>query len=119
VALQGTIDYSQFRAQDWGSTKQYRFGIYHGPAKYSNWFTHGGTGDPATAGDFQLGQIHVLSFEIAVNAAGLTLQPSYRIPGFGGPANGGILWFDLQVGAEVADGIDLSGHIAFFTVVGL
>ncbi len=119
MALLGIIDYSQFRAQDWGSTKQYRFGVYHGPKSYSNWYVNHGTGDPAVPGDFQLGQIHVLSFEIAVNAAGLTLQPSYRSPEQGGPAGGGILWFDLQVGQEVANGIDLSGHVSYFSCVGL
>jgi hypothetical protein len=119
MALQGTIDYDQFRAQDWGSTKQYRYGVYKGPKTYSNWYANHGTGDPATPGDFQLGQIHVLSLELAVNTNGATLVPSYRLALHGGPPNNGILWFDLFAAMEVPNGTDLSGFAALFTCVGL
>src|SRR5258708_15806189 len=75
--MAATIDFTQFRAEEAGETKRYRFGFYTGPKSYSNFFTNGGTGDPLVPGDLKLGQIHVLAMETAVNAAGAPLQPTY------------------------------------------
>ena len=119
MSILGSVDFTQFRAEDNGSTKQYRFGIYRGPKNYSNFYTNGGTGDTAVAGDFKLGQLHIMFFELGVNAAGTVLSPRYITAAESGPAAGGILWFNPTTGAEVANGTDLSGYAALFEAMGI
>ena len=115
----GTIDFTQFRAEEGGDTKRYRFGMYTGPKNYSNFYANGGTGDPIIPGDLKLGQIHMIFFDTAVNAAGAPLSPAYISSNQGGPANGTIIWFQWNTNAEVANGTDLSGYSAYFEGVGI
>ncbi len=119
MPIQGTVDFSQFRAEEWGSTHIYRMGYYRGPKSYSS-FSNGGTGDPATPGDFKLGQLFNISFDSAFSSgAGAILQPKYVLPIHGGPTASGIVWFNPVTGLEVANGTDLSGYVSFFDAVGL
>src|SRR5260370_20847265 len=117
--MAATIDFTQFRAEEAGEPKRYRFGFYTGPKSYSNFFTNGGTGDPLVPGDLKLGQIHVLAMETAVNAAGAPLQPTYLQSPQTAPAGGAICWFNWNAATEVANGTDLSGYTCAFEAVGL
>lgn len=120
MAVQGTINFTQFRAEDWGATKRMTYGIYTGPKVYSNVFTNGGTGDPLIPGDMKLGQLHMVFFNPAINAAGASRQPIYFMPGaLGGPPGGGVLWYQASTDAEVANGTDLSGYSCLFEALGI
>jgi hypothetical protein len=119
VSILGTLDFTQFRAQEGDGTKRYRFGMYTGPAVYSNYYTNGGTGDPGVPGDFMLGQIHLLFFDTAINASGVPLSPLYITQQQGGPAGGTIVWMQWNTNAEVAQGTNLSGYSVYFEAVGL
>jgi hypothetical protein len=113
------IDFTQFRAQDDTSTKRIRYGMYTGPVSYSNFFTSGGTGDPAVPGDFGLGAIHNLDFNPALNASG-TLYLAVWVTANQVPTlvNGGILWYVGTTQVEVANGVNLSGYTCYFQAVG-
>src|SRR5258708_21885759 len=98
--MAATIDFTQFRAEEAGETKRYRFGFYTGPKSYSNFFTNGGTGDPLVPGDLKLGQIHVLAMETAVNAAGAPPQPTYPPSPQTAPAGGAIFWLNWNAATQ-------------------
>jgi hypothetical protein len=115
----GALDFTQFRAEEHGVTKRYRYGMYTGPAVYSNYYTNGGTGDPVIPGDLKLGQIHIIFFDTAINSAGAPLCPMYIGPQQGGPAAGTIIWLSWTSNAEVANATNLSGYAAYFEAIGL
>jgi hypothetical protein len=120
VSILGTLDFTQFRAQDGDGTKRVRYGMYTGPASYSNYYTNAGTGDPAIPGDFMLGQIHLIFFDTALNVSGVPLSPVYvsaQMPG--GPPNGAILWMQWNTNAEVANGTALNGYSVYFEAIGI
>jgi hypothetical protein len=120
MALQASqIDFTQFRAEEGGDTKRYRYGMYTGPASYSNFYTNGGTGDPLAPGDLKLGQLHLVFFDTAINASGVPLSPMYVSSNQGGPAAGAIIWLQWNTNAEVAQGTNLSGYSVYFEAVGL
>ena len=83
-----------------------RVAQYTGPSSY---VTGGDSFPPETLG---LGQIQVLLFELAINAAGTVRGLVYDT------TNEKVLWYVLDTGAEVANGTDLSGFSARFEAVG-
>lgn len=119
MPLQGKVDLTQFRAEDWGSTKRFVYGFYTGPKVYSNFFTNGGTGDAIAPGDVKLGQIHLMFFTPGFTSAGVPRFPVYLSPLQGGPPGGTIIWYQASTDGEVANGVDLSLYSAYFEALGL
>ena len=119
MAIQGKIDLTQFRAEDWGSTKRFVYGLYTGPKSYSNFFTNNGTGDPLVPGDVKLGQIHLMFFAPGFTSVGVPRFPAYVSPQQGGPPGGTIVWYQASTDLEVANGTDLSTYSAYFEALGL
>ena len=117
--LASQIDFTQFRAQDASADKRQRYGMYTGPASYSNFFTNSGTGDPLVPADIGLGQIHQINFEIAVNVSGVFYTLAYFTPNqVPLLVNGGIIWYVGTTGNEAANGTNLSGYTSYFAAVG-
>lgn len=120
MALQGTLDLSQFRVEDGSETRRRRVGLYRGPTAYSNVFTNGGVGDPITPGDLKLGQIHLILFSPGVTSGGTVIAfPVYMLAAQTGLPFDTIVWFAQTTGSERTNGIDLSQTTVVFEAIGL
>ena len=104
--MAANVDFTQFRAEDGSNTKRRILGIYTGPASYAT------GGDAFLAADVKLGQIDVVVFEHAINAALTTI---YFLR-WSKTANK-VLWFSAS-GTEVANATDLSGFTGRFEAIG-
>lgn len=78
---------------------------YTGPASYAT------GGDSLVAREVKLSHIHDVWATLAVNAAGTVRLLLYDA------ANGTVLWYVPNTGAEVANGTDLSGYTAQILVL--
>lgn len=101
-----TVDFTAFRGEDVSSTKRRQLGVYTGPSSYAT------GGDGFTPADVKLGQIDVLLFEVARNAAHTTF---YNV--LYNKSTQKVMWLDYT-GAEIANATDLSGFTARFEAIG-
>ena len=102
------IDLTQFRDVDVRSTKRICEGIYTGPVSYVT------GGDAFLPAEVKLGQMHLVQFAIAMNAA----KTAWRLLVWD-PITQTVVWVIPSTGAEVAGAVDLSTFTSRFSAVGL
>ena len=103
----GTVDFTQFRAEDGSNTKRRIQGVYSGPASYV------AGGDPLVPGDLKLGQIDVLNYNDGVLAGTNTLYTLVY-----DYVNQKAMWFVGSTGVEVAGAVNLSTAAIRFEAIG-
>ncbi len=96
----GTLDFTQFRAEDGSNTKRRIQGVYSPPTAAAGGYATGG--DPLVAADLKLGQLDILHLDDAVTAANVMYSGAYDY------VNGKLLLFVGTTGVEVAAAADLS-----------
>ena len=108
--MTGTLDFTQFRAEDGSNTKRRIQGVYSPPTAALAGYPTGG--DAFVAADIKLGQLDVLIAPAAITVAGVLYHPSYDY------VNGKLLLFVGTTGVEVANATDLSAMKIRFEAIG-
>lgn len=106
----GTLDFTQFRAEDGSNTKRRILGVYSPPTAAAGGYLTGG--DPFVAGDVKLGQMDVLIPVSVITAAGVLYHPVYD------RVNSKLMLYVGTTGAEVANATDLSALLIRFEAIG-
>lgn len=101
-----TIARTTVRYMDSAGIRRRRIGTYTGPASYVT------GGDSLTPAELNLGTVEFLDFENAVSAT-----PAARLLVYD-HTNQKVIWIVPNTGAEVANGVDLSGFSARFEAAG-
>lgn len=111
MAVIGTLDFTQFRAQDGSHTKRRIQGVYTPPNAEAGGYPSGG--DPLGGADIGLGQLHEMDLGPGVTAGGVLYQPVYDY------VNNKVRVFVGTTGLEVGTGVDISTVSFRFEAIGL
>lgn len=106
----GTIDLTQFRAEDGSNTKRRLQAVYSPPAAAQGGYVTGG--DPLVASDLKLGQLDYMDVGNAVTTGGTLYTPVYDY------VNSKLMLFVGTTGAQVANATDLSALTIRFEAIG-
>jgi hypothetical protein len=106
----GTLDFTQFRAEDGSNTKRRVQGVYSPPTTAAGGYVTGG--DTVLPADMKLGQLDYLDPGNGLTATNVLYEPAYDY------VNQKLLLFVGSTGLEVASTTDLSAVKFRFEAIG-